>query len=280
MLIPVTLLASYSYCSRKIFLERVLKLFEPPKEALIKGSVRHQAHDAASKEEEAIVRSISQPLELKQIQGNYLDRYSIILKDTIVRNRANLDRFGVEPEALFRHAWPSFLREAELRSNNIFTFMQVNKVYGDELWEKLEPRIATEMAVQSASLRLTGIIDRVDMFKNSYTPFELKTGKAPSDGVWPGHRLQMAAYLLLLQDRFNLPVNTGYITYLDTQKTVPVVMNPFLENTIKETTQKVISLIESKELPDFCHNDNKCRVCGLKTKCFDPGFMASKVQSL
>ena len=37
--ISVSTLSAYMYCKRKLFLERVLGLFEPEKEALVKGTI-------------------------------------------------------------------------------------------------------------------------------------------------------------------------------------------------------------------------------------------------
>ncbi|MBI2659513.1 hypothetical protein HYX05_05440, partial [Candidatus Woesearchaeota archaeon] len=59
MKISVSLLSSYLYCSRKLFLEKVLLLEEPPKESLVMGSIRHETYDNINKKEEEIVTSIT-----------------------------------------------------------------------------------------------------------------------------------------------------------------------------------------------------------------------------
>ena len=58
MYISVTMLSSYLYCKRKLFLERVLGLFEPDKGALVKGSIRHKTYEEINKIEENIFKKI------------------------------------------------------------------------------------------------------------------------------------------------------------------------------------------------------------------------------
>ena len=58
--ISVSMLSAYLYCKRKLFLERVLGLFEPEKEALVKGTIRHETYDRVNRIEEKIVKSITE----------------------------------------------------------------------------------------------------------------------------------------------------------------------------------------------------------------------------
>jgi len=59
MKISVSTLSAYIYCSRKLFLQRVLALEEPPKESLVLGTLRHEIYDFINLSEERIVKSIA-----------------------------------------------------------------------------------------------------------------------------------------------------------------------------------------------------------------------------
>jgi len=48
---------------------------------------------------------------------------------------------------------------------------------------------------------LKGKIDRIEKFNDTAIPVELKTGKAPKGGVWESHMIQVASYMLLLEEK-------------------------------------------------------------------------------
>ena len=91
MKISVSLLSSYLYCSRKLFLEKVLLLEEPPKESLVMGSIRHETYDNINKKEEGIVASITEMENLEAIQSLYRKEYLKILRKAIANNKKQLD---------------------------------------------------------------------------------------------------------------------------------------------------------------------------------------------
>ena len=156
-----------------------------------------------------------------------------------------------------------------MRAKNIFDFINSNNVFREELWAKLTPKIISEMRIDSEELRLKGIIDQVYVYGNEYVPFELKTGRSPQDGIWPSHRIQIAAYSLLLEERFNKEIKEGFVVYLDSNEKRHIAINPFMREEVKQIVDEVIGLLESKSIPDFCGNENKCRKCGLKQTCYN-----------
>ena len=269
MKISVSLLSSYLYCSRKLFLEKVLMLEEPPKESLVMGSIRHEAYDSINKKEEEIVVSITKRTNLEDIQELYKKNYLKILRKAIANNKKRLDGVSVNMLEAYRKSFPFIMEESSLRASNIFSFIEANNIFGEELWEKLTPKIISELRIESDELKLKGIIDQVHVYGNEYLPFELKTGRTPDNGVWPSHRIQIAAYSLLLQEKFSKQVKEGFVVYLDTKEKRHIAINPFMKQEVKQIVDEVIALLESKELPDFCNNENKCRKCGLKQTCYN-----------
>ncbi|MBI2650374.1 CRISPR-associated protein Cas4 [Candidatus Woesearchaeota archaeon] len=269
MKISVTMLSSYLYCSRKLFLEKVLMLEEPPKESVVMGSIRHETYDKINKSEEEIVVSITKKAPLDIIETIYKQKYLQILRKSIASNKKRLEEVNINMLDAYKKSFPFIIEESSTRAVNIFNFIEENNVFGVELWQKLTPKIISELRIESDELKLKGIIDQVHVYDNEYVPFELKTGRTPQDGVWPSHRIQIAAYSLLLQEKFNKPIKEGFVVYLDTKEKRHIAFNPYMKQEVKQIVNEIIELLESRELPDFCNNENKCRKCGLKQTCYN-----------
>ncbi|MEK6892132.1 MAG: CRISPR-associated protein Cas4 [Nanoarchaeota archaeon] len=269
MKISVTLLSSYLYCSRKLFLEKVLMQAEPPKESLVMGTIRHETYDKINKNEEFIVTSITKKMDFAEMQELYKQNHLKFLRKSIANNKDRLKEVNLNMLDAYKKSFPFIMEESVTRSANVFDFILKNNVFGDELWQRLTPKILSELRVESDELKLKGIIDQVHVYEQDYVPFELKTGRTPADGVWPSHRIQIAAYSMLLQEKFRKPIKEGFVFYLDTKEKRHIAINPFMKDEVRQIVDEVIALLENRNLPDFCNNENKCRKCGLKQTCYN-----------
>jgi len=266
-MLSVTTLSSYLYCPRKIFLQHVLEFKEPIKPPLIHGTIRHETHDNINKTEEEFVTNINTFMRLEDLKELYKKHYSEILRNIIREHREELENLNLNLGEIFKKAWPLILIESETRANNIFHFMTTYKVYGKDLWEKLTPKIQSELEIESEKLQLKGIIDQIEVYGNEFVPIELKTGSSPKKGIWKNHRVQLGAYALLLEDVFNTKIKEGFVIYLDNNERRHISINPFLRMEVRNLIKKVNSLIQSKTLPKYCDSINKCKVCGLREQC-------------
>ena len=267
----VSLLSAYLYCSRKLFLESVLLQEEPPKESIVMGSIRHETYDYINKKEQDIVTSIAAKTSLGDIQNLYKNNYLNLLKKAVDNNKNRLMEVNLSARSAYKKNLPFILEESTIRAHNIFDFIETHDVFGEELWLKLTPKIISELRIESDELKLKGIVDQVHMYGNEFVPFELKTGRAPLDGVWPSHRIQIAAYALLLQEKFKKPIREGFVVYLDTKEKRHITINPFMKDEVMKIVGDVIALLEAKNPSDFCNNENKCRKCGLRQTCYNEG---------
>ena len=233
------------------------------------GSIRHETYDNINKKEEEIVTSITKRADLENIRELYRKEYLKILRKAIASNKKRLEIVNINMLEAYKKSFPFIMEESSTRAANIFNFIEANNVFGEELWQKLTPKIISELRVESDELKLKGIIDQVHVYDKEYVPFELKTGRTPSDGIWPSHRIQIAAYSLLLQEKFNKEVKEGFVVYLDTKEKRHIAFNPFMKQEVMQIVDEIIELLENKELPDFCNNENKCRKCGLRKTCYN-----------
>ncbi|PIN86533.1 CRISPR-associated protein Cas4 [Candidatus Woesearchaeota archaeon CG10_big_fil_rev_8_21_14_0_10_44_13] len=283
--ISVTFLSSYLYCARKLYLECVLRIVEPPKETLVLGGLRHEVYEYINNIEERIVKGIKERSSFEDVLEIYRKEYSELLMKTIGKYGRILSDLKLEPKEIFKKNWPLIVKEADKRANNVFSFMERTGLSGEELWAKLTPKLVSELNIMSENLGLKGRIDQVEVYDDIVVPIELKTGKSPNEGAWPSHRIQLLAYLLMLSERMDgsssaKDVKEGKIIYLDSDKVVNITLNPFAEKEIKELVSKTNAMLNSGKLPDFCGNENKCSACGLKENCYDEVFLKERLEAL
>ena len=278
--ISVSMLSSYLYCKRKLFLERVLGMFEPEKEAMVKGTIRHETYDKAHKVEEIIVNDITKEDTYNSIYQRYVAIYSRLLRSTILINKYRLQKVKLTNTDAYQQIIPFFKKESEMRALNLYNFIEKNQVFGNELWEKLIPKIESETKIYSENLQLNGIVDQIEVYPTGKIPIELKTGSSPSEGVWPGHKIQLGAYALLMEEKYQIPITEGFVVYLDKQERRHISINPFLKQEVKDLRDKVRSLLSNKDLPSRVKSENKCLKCGLRDKCYNDGLMKEKIEGL
>lgn len=264
-MISVTALSTYLYCSRKLYLLWVLKAIPKVKGETVLGKIKHEVFDSINKVEEKIIKGIEKS-NIYNIGVVYEQIYQNILQDSFSKYESDIQEARLDKENVMQHTWPMFLEEARLRADNIFRFVEQNKVYGLELWNSLTPKILSETSLVSKKLRLKGVIDRIEVHDGHYTPVELKTGSMPRDGVWPSHRIQVASYILLLREKFRSEF--GFVEYLDYGVKRKIAMNPFLEQEVTSLVSEVCALLESDQLPSVVNNKNKCAKCALRESCF------------
>ncbi|VVB92686.1 Uncharacterised protein [uncultured archaeon] len=68
-------------------------------------------------------------------------------------------------------------------------------------------------SLQSEKFGLTGSPDRLIRTNDELTPSIIKTGKMPLNGVWQGDRLQLTAYAVLAEEKYDIPIRRGFVEY-------------------------------------------------------------------
>jgi len=279
-MLSVTALTSYLYCQRKLYLQRVLGFYEPLRAPLIKGTIRHEVYEQINNIEEEIVTSITKKSTKEELFNKYKQAHSEILRDIIRKHKDKLKSLDLKPNEIFKQTWHLIMEESITRAKNIWEFMQTHLLYGKELWEKLSPKISSEFRISSEKLKLRGIIDQIEIYEMGYVPVEIKTGSCPKEGIWPNHKIQIGAYALLLEEKYNKEIKEGFVTYLDAKQRRHVPINPFLKQEILELIEKTNNLLKSKEIPEKTDNENKCRACGIKEQCFDEKILKKRHEEI
>ncbi|MBI3052127.1 PD-(D/E)XK nuclease family protein [Candidatus Woesearchaeota archaeon] len=252
MLISVSDLAAYVYCPRKLFNERVLGITAAPSPRMTLGSVKHAVFQHANLVERRVFMSFKEGMTAEDVHSLFLDAYKWALEWQLKRKAGQLSEQSINPSEAFSSLLPVLDAEAGLRASAVHKYALTNGCYGFDLWQSVVPKIFSEVRVRSRELSLRGAIDRIELFPDRCITYELKSGSPPSSGVWPWHRMQVAAYSLLAQRRFNVPAKQMAVEYISSGEKRELAMNPFLQQEVTSTTAKVLSLLESKEPPSAC----------------------------
>ncbi len=278
-MVSATQLSSYLYCPRKLFISSVLLVEEAPKQELVKGKIWHETHESINNAEEKIVSSINTK-NYQEIFELYRHQYSKLLRNVIIKYKSELKDFNISMIDIFKDYWESFEEEAKEHALNVVQFIEKHDVYGKELWEKLTPKILSEKYFKSTKLNLSGIIDVLEVHNVNnillHVPVELKTGKYPDKGMWDGHKIQLAAYMLLLEDA-GKSVGEAAIKYRGAEKRL-LQMNTFLREEVLDLITKTSTVLTGLEPPDYVDNKNKCKSCQLKETCYNHDAMKTLVK--
>lgn len=266
MLIPVSLLSSYLYCPRKVFLQRVLNMREPPKPELTIGTIRHAILERYADVEREVITRIARSSTRDEIETAILEAYEPIIRAQMHAHRDDLYAYALDDEAVYGTAMDSCRDDARFRARLISEFLKTHDVEHEALYETLTPRIISEKRYSNNALGITGIVDRILVYDNEAIPIELKTGRAPKSGMWPGHRIQLSAYLLLVSTEHR--VTRGSVRYLDTDTDVDLRNTPFIKHEITRLVEEVRSVLEGTTLPRKVEMRNKCARCGLREACY------------
>ncbi|MDI6738220.1 MAG: CRISPR-associated protein Cas4 [Nanoarchaeota archaeon] len=265
-MISVSTITGYLYCPRKVYMNYALRIFGQKRKEAVSGNIMHAVIEHVNNNEKEIVEAIESPV-LENIEIHYRANYNKALSSILEKNKIELERLKQKKEDSMAEVWPVLLKEAKLRARNVHDFMQKHNVIGKELWERLSPKYVSEVSVASYALGLNGKIDKVEMHsEDCLIPMELKTGKAPKQGLWDNHRIQLAAYIMLLKEKYS-QVNEGYVEYLDVGERRKVVLNAFVENEVKELVSKVKALVSSAVPPEKEANKAKCMKCDIREQC-------------
>lgn len=224
--------------------------------------------DRINKTDEKIVRSVKKDYSFRDIAKLYKKNYSNIVNSIIEENKDKIINFSINRKDLLKQLIYITKIESNIRATNVYNCMKENKVFGDDLWNALLPKIFSEIRISSKKLELIGRVDQILQFQDVKIPVEVKTGKMPSDGTWPEHRTQIGAYIMILNENENTDNRVGFVRYFDSNNfnERKVVFNVMLEEKIIDIINKIKDLMSGISEPKPIRS-RKCESCPLKDYC-------------
>lgn len=258
-MLSVSALSSYVHCPRQFYVHHVLKEALPPKDVIVLGLIKHSVYESLCKMEESLVLSVTPDTNIHALFRSNLVR---ALQDSVKKYRYALRQVNVPLVDAFKRCLPAVDFEAHDRSTPIKQLVDKG-LFGQELWSELSPKIRPEYSVKSDVLGLRGRIDRLACYPDGVVPVELKSGSPPSEGVWASHRIQAAAYTMLLSEKFNTRVDKAIVHYVDQNIRRELLMNPFLNDWVIEIRDACNAIISSRQPPKGCNRED-CTYCQRK----------------
>lgn len=129
-----------------------------------------------------------------------------------------------------------------------------------------EGRRRFHVRLTSARLGLTGVLDALLETPEERIPVEYKDTLG---GVRANHRLQLAAYGLMLKETDGPPVRRGMVFVIPEQKVYPVRLDASLEETVRRSLAEIRRMLEEELLPPPADLWAKCRDCEFFRFCGD-----------
>ncbi len=256
-LVNVTDIIEYLYCPRKVFLRRVKKIKTPPNKPMILGFLKHKVFDIFNKREEFIVSSILNNISKEDIVTIYKNNIKSIISLVMRDYHNQITAFSINPVELEQDVFKFLDKEITIRADSIKKALS-SGLYGKNLWRDLTPKYLTEYEIVSENLGLKGRVDRIK-FEEIPIPYEIKT----REEVYESDKLQITAYILLLEEEFNKHLEKGFIETKSTLEEIKVT---------EEMKAKVLDIadkIRTMKDAQFQNNFNKCESCFLKKECFE-----------
>ena len=135
----------------------------------------------------------------------------------------------------------------------------------EEVFELITP-YALNKKFRDDEIGLCGVVDKIFWDEFPY-PIMIRCGGIPYLS-WPNDKLQLTAYALLLEKKYNQKVKYGFIEYPGLQRK-PVAFNETLRDDVLKLKNRCIDIFSKDELQICPHgNPKKCGSCRYEQICY------------
>jgi CRISPR-associated exonuclease Cas4 len=128
--------------------------------------------------------------------------------------------------------------------------------------------------LQSGKFGLTGSPDRLIKTNDELIPSIIKTGNMPLNGIWQGDRLQLTAYAVLVEEKYNVRVRRGFVEYARCGMVREAVIRRHERRNVLQILEK-IKKIQNGIMPEK-PKDAPCEYCGFTGLCDVKSTLASR----
>ncbi len=127
-------------------------------------------------------------------------------------------------------------------------------------------RKSFDVPLYSRKYGLSGKVDMVIEMESECFPVEFKW----TDGkVQRNHIIQLAAYALLIEEKYRKPVLTGFLYSLPQDDVVPCSLTDAVKAECLGIVQEIVSMIREERFPDPPREIGKCFDCEYRNFCRD-----------
>jgi|GEM_PF-74994 len=134
---------------------------------------------------------------------------------------------------------------------------------------RLKPvKIFRELKLESDRLRLSGVVDYLLITGlDEYVVAEVKWSESARGGVKFDHKLQLAAYALLVDENFGRDVKRAFVYYRVDGKVVEVFLSEGLKRLVERVVEDIHRIILDERAPPVRTTEARCANCGFRRYC-------------
>ncbi len=136
------------------------------------------------------------------------------------------------------------------------------------LYELAEGERHTEVSLRSEQLGLAGKIDEVIVVAGD-PPLAYPVDYKLTDRLRPQHRLQLAAYALLLEDCWGARVEEGFVYLIVRRRAERVRIDAALRQAVLDALDDIRQIVEWERMPSAPADKRRCSVCEFRRVCND-----------
>ena len=124
-----------------------------------------------------------------------------------------------------------------------------------------------QVFVQSKRLGLNGLLDMtITTVSGEIFPVEFKHSISKK-GLH--QKYQLAAYAMLLEEKFSKPVRYGFLYLIPTKTVIPLEITVSMREHIKKVLSAIRNVIVSEKIPAYVRSKQRCTDCEFKNYCAD-----------
>jgi CRISPR-associated exonuclease Cas4 len=82
-------------------------------------------------------------------------------------------------------------------------------------------------------------------------------------------KLQLAAYALLIEEMFQIPVRRGFLYSIPLRKAEEILITPVLRKKVRHITHEIKQLLEGEQMPEPTKAQGRCPTCEFRRFCND-----------
>ncbi len=131
-----------------------------------------------------------------------------------------------------------------------------------------------DLLLRSDRFGFSGSPDRLVRISEGIVPSIIKTGNMPDTGIWKSDRIQLTAYSILVEEKYNLLVEKGFVEYARHGIVRPVIIKRHDRRKVFQIRDR-IKKIQEGLMPER-PQDAPCIRCGFTGICDVKSTFASK----
>lgn len=131
----------------------------------------------------------------------------------------------------------------------------------------LEGERTFQVFLESERLGLHGVLDMmITTSTGDVYPVDFKHSLSKK-GLH--QKYQLAAYTMLLEEKYSKPVRFGFLYLIPAKTAIPVEITPGMRDHVKKTLSAIRTIAKSERMPGYVRSKQRCTDCEFHNFCAD-----------